>query len=129
MSARGRFAAFIVVGGFAAAVNIGARVLFNLAVSYEVAIVLAFPVALSAAFILNKIYVFRSTGDLTAQFVRFLAVNLVALAQVWAVSMILDRLLFPKIGLVWHTEFLAHVLGVLSPIVTSYVAHKRYTFR
>ncbi len=120
--------AFVAVSGLAAAVNIAARAGFSLVTSYEVAIALAFPIALTTAFVLNRMFVFRATGSRALQFGRFLAVNVAALLQVWIVSVALARIVFPAIGGVWHGEFLAHAIGVFSPVATSYLAHKRYTF-
>ena len=60
---------------------------------------------------------------------RFTLVNLVAFVQVLLVSEGLVRLLFPAIGLRWHPQEIGHLIGVRSPIVTSYYAHKHFTFR
>jgi putative flippase GtrA len=124
-----QFVLFAVVGGFAALVNIVARLLFNLVTSFEVAVVLAFPVALTTAFVLNRHFVFnRGEGNAGSQYWRFVLVNLVALAQVFMVSVLLARVLLPLAGWTWHRETVAHVVGVLSPILTSYVFHKSFTF-
>ena len=128
MSARFRFVTFILVGGLAAAVNVATRALVSLVAPYTVAITVAFLVALVLAFTLNRIYVFRSAGSRTHQFGKFLIVNLAALVQIWAVSMLLARFVLPWIGEVWQPELVAHTVGVLSPVVTSYAAHKRFTF-
>jgi putative flippase GtrA len=124
-----RFARFLLVGGFAAAVNVLARIAFNAVVSYEIAIVLAFMVALTVAFVLNRAFVFGSTGAAVPQYARFGVVNVAALAQVWIVSVGLARWVFPAVDMHWHPETVAHVIGVLVPVFTSYVAHKYYTFR
>ncbi len=124
-----QFVAFIVVGGLAALVNLVARILFNQAVSYEVAVVLAFVVAMSCAFLLNRRYVFADAqGDTRRQYTRFAIVNLLALVQVWLISVGLLRLLFPAIGFSWQAETIAHAIGVASPVLTSYFAHKYYSF-
>jgi putative flippase GtrA len=129
MDERFRFLSFVVVGGIAAVVNVLSRALFNLVMPYEAAIVAAFPMALTTAFVLNRVYVFAGTsGSIFGQYLRFLAVNLLALAQVWIVSVALARAIFPWLGFVWHAETVAHMIGVLSPVVTSYVGHQRFTF-
>lgn len=117
------------VGGFAAAVNIGARLLFSIFVSFEIAVILAFPVALTFAFVLNRHYVFHAPKDnISTQYARFFLVNLIGLAQILVVSILLARIFFPLIGFVWNAETIAHIVGVLSPVVTSYVLHNQYTF-
>lgn len=129
MTTSNQFMRFILVGGFAAAVNVGARLIFNYFTSYEVAIVLAFPLAVTVAFSLNRLYVFDLKQSHAArQYVRFAIVNVIALVQVWIVSVALARWLFPVAGFTWHSETVAHSLGVMSPVGTSYVAHKYYTF-
>lgn len=125
-----RFARFLAVGGFAAAVNLAARVLFSEVMPYELAIVLAYPIALTIAFLLNRRYVFPEAGsDATGQYMRFTLVNLAALAQVWIVSVTLARLVLPAISWEWHAELIAHAVGVCSPALTSYYGHKWFTFR
>jgi putative flippase GtrA len=124
-----RLVGFVAVGAAAALVNLVARALIDRVTSYEAAIVLAFPIALATAFALNRSYVFDDReGRWPGQFARFLAVNLIALVQVFAVSVGLARWLFPAIGFAWHAETMAHALGVASPILTSYWAHSRFTF-
>ena len=124
------FVIFVIIGGVASLVNLVARVAFNYLFSYEIAIILAFPVALSFAFILNRRLIFKAeTGSWTGQFGRFLIVNLVALVQIFVISVLLARFVFPRIGMQFHPDLLAHAIGLVSPICTSYWAHKRYTFR
>lgn len=124
-----RFASFLAVGGLAALVNIAVRIALSRLVAYEVAVVLAFPAALTTAFLLSKAFVFKTTGSVTVEYGRFLIVNLFALAQVWVVSVVLARMVLPALGFTWHAETAAHAIGVLSPVLTSYYAHKRFTFR
>ena len=63
------------------------------------------------------------------QFMRFALVNAVAFAQVWIISVGLARLVFPAIGFAWDAETVAHVIGVVSPVATSYLMHKHFSFR
>jgi len=42
---------------------------------------------------------------------------------------VLARWVLPSIGIVEHAEALAHLVGVLVPVVTSYFGHKRWSFR
>jgi putative flippase GtrA len=124
------FVGFAIVGAVAAATNVVARIAFQIVVPYEMAIVLAFPFGLTTAFILNSRYVFGAGRSGTAAaYWRFTFVNLVALVQVWIVSVLLDRVAFPGLGFTWHAETTAHTLGVLSPVLTSYFAHKHFSFR
>jgi putative flippase GtrA len=126
---QGKIVRFVLIGGFATCVNLAARAVLDLATSYEVAIVLAFPIALTTAFTLNRTFVFDgSTGDWKLQYWRFFLVNLATLAQILLVSVAFARFILPAIGFRWHAELVAHAIGLLSPIPTSYWAHKRFTF-
>ncbi|MRG55126.1 GtrA family protein [Phyllobacterium sp. SYP-B3895] len=123
------FVRFVISGGIAAAINILSRIAFSQFLPFSAAIVLAFLVGMTTAFILMKQFVFEESGNSTGnEYVRFGLVNLVALLQVWLVSIILARWLFPAINYNWHVDTTAHVVGVLSPVLTSYVAHKSFTF-
>jgi putative flippase GtrA len=118
------------VGAAAAAVNILSRVVFSQFVRFEYAVALAFPIALTFAFVMSRWFVFEIfRRNIWAQYVRFLIVNLFALVQVWFVSVGLAGFLFPAIGWTWYPELLAHTIAVASPILTSYYAHKAFTFR
>lgn len=123
------FARFVLAGGTAAVTNITSRWVFSFVVPFEVAVVPAYLVGMVVAFVLTKLFVFAPSRRKTrAEAVRFTLVNLVALLQVWVVSVALEAWLFPLVGFHWHAELIAHVIGVASPIVTSYFGHKRFTF-
>lgn len=125
-----RFLLFLLVGATAAAVNIIARILLNYVVPFQIAVILAYPLALTLAFYLNRRYVFDAdSGTVTGQYSRFILVNLVALVQVWAVSVGLADWILPAIGYDYHRELVAHAIGVASPTFTSYFLHKFFTFR
>ena len=124
------FFRFVLAGGTAAAVNIVARLLLSAVVRFDVAVALAYLVGMATAFILNRQFVFeRSDRGVQNEMMRFVLVNLAALVQVWIVSVGLAEWLFPKVGLTWHAELIAHVIGVLSPVAASYLGHKHFTFR
>ena len=130
MSARTQFAIFLLTGGIAAAVNILTRMALESFVGYEAAVGLAYLVGMTTAFILARMFVFKPVGGgAHGQFFRFALVNGVAFAQVWLVSVGLAEIVFPAVGFTWHSETVAHVIGVLSPVVTSYILHKRFSFR
>jgi putative flippase GtrA len=123
------FATFVATGGIAAGVNVAARWLLQFAVPYETAIALAYLTGMATAFLLARHWVFRAAGSMPGQFARFTLVNAVALVQVLAVSMLLARVALPAIGVARHAETIAHIVGVLSPVATSYMLHKRFSFR
>ncbi|MEO0466509.1 MAG: GtrA family protein [Pseudomonadota bacterium] len=124
-----RFLRFVLVGGGAAAVNIASRWLLSFVTGYQVAIVIAYLIGMLTAFILMRIWVFDDSGDGAGkELVKFAIVNGVALLQVWGVSMGLFLYLLPAIGWTWEPKLLAHTIGVLSPVITSYLGHKYFSF-
>ncbi|WP_262296295.1 GtrA family protein [Microvirga sesbaniae] len=125
-----RFIRFLFTSGLAAGVNIGSRWLLGFVMPYELAICLAYLFGMTTAFVLAKLFVFKASGAAVhKEYVRFAIVNAAAFLQVWLVSVGLARFIFPAVGLVSHGETIAHIIGVLSPALTSYFAHKNYSFR
>ncbi len=121
---------FVLAGGIAAAANYGSRFVFSLWFSYPVAIVLAYGVGMVTAFLLMRRFVFNAHGRaLIPQVVKFVLVNLLAVVQTLIVSLVLSRWLLPLMGWTWQIEAVAHAVGVVVPVFTSYVLHKRATFR
>ena len=126
----GEFVRFAVAGGTAAIVNIGSRWLMSGFLRFDVAVVIAYLIGMTTAYLLNRQFVFEKSGRVVHnEATRFAIVNLVSLAQVWLVSVSLAQWFFPRIGFMWHAELIAHVIAVASPILTSYYAHKYFTFR
>jgi putative flippase GtrA len=130
-----RFFRFLLAGGLAALLNFGSRFFYNLFVDFSTAVVLAFFTGLITGYVLNKMYVFTSSGNSVAQEITwFVLVNLFALAQTWGLSVYLARLLphylsFAGARSTDLAEAIAHGAGVLLPVFTSYIGHKYLTFR
>jgi putative flippase GtrA len=124
------FPRFLVAGGLAALANMGSRWLLDLVLPYVPSIVLAYLVGMTTAFLLNRRFVFTASGNgLWRQIGWFTAINIAALAQTVLVSLLLSRWLLPAIGWTWQADTIAHVVGVIVPVFTSYIGHKRLTFR
>jgi putative flippase GtrA len=123
------FATFLVSGGIGALVNIFCRIALNQIMPFSVAVVFAYPAGMITAYLLMKFLVFaRRDRPVVHEFTRFALVNVVSFTQVWCVSMLLAAIVFPAVGFTWHAETLAHITGVVSPAVTSYLLHSSYTF-
>ena len=123
------FVRFLVAGGTAAVVNIGSRWLMSGFLRFDISVIVAYFIGMTTAYLLNRKFVFQKSGRrVDNEATRFAIVNLVALAQVWLVSIALAEWIFPRIGFTWHSELVAHTIAVGSPILTSYYAHKYFTF-
>ena len=124
-----QFLKFLVTGGIAALVNLLSRYALNHVMSFEAAVVLAYLLGMATAYLLARRFVFDASGrSMASEVRRFVLVNLVALGFVWVISVGLARVVFPAIGMTWHADDIAHLIGVLAPAVTSYVGHRFYTF-
>ncbi len=124
-----QFLKFLVTGGIAALVNLLSRYALNHVMSFEAAVVAAYLLGMATAYLLARRFVFDASGrSIASEVRRFVLVNLVALGFVWVISVGLARVVFPAIGMTWHADDIAHLIGVLAPAVTSYVGHRFYTF-
>ena len=124
-----QFARFLAAGGTAALMNFGSRFLFSEFMSFGYAVVCAFCVGLASGFLLSRFFVFdASRHGLVHELTLYVGVNLVALAQTWLLSVYLAVALEPELG-VAGAEALAHLGGIMLPVVTSYFGHKYLTFR
>lgn len=125
-----RFASFAVTGGFAAICNVGSRLLLSKVMRYELAISIAYLIGMIVAFLLARRLVFEASQQpWRHELARFATVNVASFAQVWLVSVGLARYFFPWVNFGWHAESTAHLIGVASPLLSSYYAHKNFTFR
>ena len=124
------FLAFALSGGVAAGVNLVSRYVLSMWLFFEGAITIAYLIGMTTAFVLTRTFVFRrSNAHWLLEYGRFALVNMVAFVQVLLVSECFVRFVFPATGMIWHPEEIGHLIGVISPILTSYYAHKHFSFR
>jgi putative flippase GtrA len=124
-----QFLRFLISGGIAAAVNVGSRFVLDFFMGYGAAITIAFLLGMTTAWVLTRVFVFERTGRRkSTEYFRFAVVNLFALAQVYGISIGLADYLFPFVGFGFYPNDVAHVIGVATPAITSYFAHKHYSF-
>jgi len=124
-----QFLVFLLTGGFAAAVNFGSRILFNQWMDFSVAVIPAYLCGMVTAFVLAKMFVFRDSSKSTGHsMLYFCLVNVVAIVQTWLISMGLAYYLLPWLGVSRLVPEIAHAAGVVFPVFTSYIGHKRFSF-
>lgn len=125
-----QFLAFLITGGIAASVNFGSRIIYNLWVDFSLAIALAYITGMITAFVLAKLFVFKdSRQSLQHSAFYFILVNFIAVAQTWVISIGLAYYVMPAIWLNLYAKEIAHAVGVVVPVFTSYIGHKHLSFR
>jgi putative flippase GtrA len=125
-----QYLVFLLTGGTAAAVNFGSRIVFNRWLGFSSAVILAYITGMITAFVLAKLFVFRSSQQsVQRSALFFVLVNVVAVAQTWGISMGLAYYLLPWFGVIRFVPEISHAVGVAVPVFTSYIGHKRWSFR
>lgn len=125
-----RFVYFAIAGGIAAVFNFGSRIFLSQFFIYSVSIVIAYLIGMITAFVLNRAFVFPEGNEsVHKQAGWFVAINILAVAQTLAISLLLAKIVFPAINFDFHPETMAHAVGVAVPIFSSYIGHKKFTFR
>ena len=96
------FSRFILTGGFAAGVNFFSRIALSQFMTYRFAVFFAYLIGMVTAFILSKVFVFQKSGQsATNEFIKFTIVNVVAVIQVWLISVGLAEYGFPSINFIF----------------------------
>lgn len=124
-----QFLVFLVTGGLAACVNFGSRIVYNRWFDFSTSVVIAYLTGMITAFLLARAFVFTSGSQpVHRSAFFFVLVNGVAVIQTWALSMALYYLL-PLAGVTRFVPEIAHAAGVAMPVFTSYLGHKKFSFR
>ena len=138
------FLFFLFCGGIAAVVEISGRWLVNFWLSYDISIVIARLAGMLVAFLLFKFLVFKTAGSGRTQQEGgwFIVVNLLAMLQVWLISIGLAHYIFPWLGMdhqfrcpvsTWRLMItpkdIAHVIAVSTTALSSFIGHTLFTFK
>ena len=125
-----QFMVFVVTGSTAAAINFGSRILYNLWLSFSTAIILAYLTGMITAFMLARLFVFKNSQQpIKRSAMFFTLVNVAAILQTWIISLALAFHVLPALEIQAYVKEIAHAIGVAVPVFTSYIGHKRLSFR
>lgn len=125
-----QFLLFLFTGGIAAVINFSSRIVYGLWFSFSLSIVFAYVTGMVSAFILAKIVVFKKGAQSTSRSLMwFVLVNVFAVFQTWIISLGLAGYLLPYLGITLFVKELAHAIGLIVPVFTSYFGHKYFSFR
>ena len=125
-----QFLLFLLTGGTAAAINIGSRIVYNQWWSFSTSVIAAYLTGMLTAFVLAKLFVFAdSQQSLHRSALAFVLINMLAVLQTWGISMLLLHYALPALGVGSFAPELAHAVGVVVPVFSSYLGHKRWSFK
>ncbi len=123
------FIKFIGFNSLGAMVNFGSRIAFNLFANYAVSVVLAYFMGMATAFFLDKAFVFKQAANKTSrQMVGFAIINVLSLGQTLLFSWLFRSVVFPGIGFAFYPDAVAHLIGIIIPVFTSFLGHKYFSF-
>ncbi len=125
-----QFLKFLLVGGSAAGINWIARMVINIWVNFSIAVIIAYLFGMTAAFILNKIYVFpESDRDTSKQIRDFAITNFIAFWIVWLMSIALKAALENHLGIYLYAAEIAHLIALSAPMLISFLIYKLVAFK
>ena len=123
------FLVFLCIGGLAAAVNFFSRLVYNQWIDFSAAVILGYLTGMVVAFVLMRVFVFsKSSQSVRKSIVYLVIVNSVGILQTFAVTMGIYYLL-PLIGVNRGVSEIAHGIGIAVPVFSSYIGHKRFSFK
>ena len=125
-----QFLRFLIAGGIAAAVNFAVGYSLSGMLPFHGDIIAGHLSGMMVAFFLFGREVFGKTGATQFKEVAiFIAVNAVAMSQTYAVYFVLMHYVFPESMPVSHADVVARAIAIITPIFTSFLGHKYFTFR
>jgi len=125
-----QFVTFLITGGIAATINFLARIFYNQYYSFSASVLFAYLTGMVTAYILAKIFVFKSsTQSIKRSAMIFALVNVLAAAQTWFISMGLNFYILPILGVQMYAPEIASAIGIAFPVFTSYLGHRRWSFK
>jgi hypothetical protein len=125
-----QFIRFIAMGGLAALVNFSSRVFYSNWMTFSSSVIAAYVTGMLVAFVLNSFFVFNLCNvPLYRSLLMFTLVNTAGVIQVWLVSIIFADYLLPFMGLENGTQELAHAIGIILPVFSSFFGHKYLSFK
>lgn len=123
------FSLFLFAGGTAAIVNFLSRIVLNTFCNFKIAVVIAYILGMVTAYVLSRLFVFKDQRkNITTSSIKFILVNIVAVLQTYYISVYLYTYLDNEYNLFCAKE-VAHAIGIIVPVITSYFGHKYFSFK
>lgn len=125
-----QFLRFLVAGGIAAIVNFSVGFSLSGLLPFHGDIIAGHLSGMVVAFILFGREVFDESGNSQIRKVLiFTAVNTAALMQTYIVYYLLTHFVFPYAAFILYADVIARATAIVTPIFTSFLGHKYFTFR
>lgn len=124
-----QFLGFLAVGGIAAFLHWLSRILLSNWLDFPLAVAAAYAVGMIVAFALNSFFVFPNSEKPRHKQARdFVIVNLSFFPLVWIASITIDQVL-QGLGMMRHTQALAHAIAVALPMLATFLIYKFFAFK
>ena len=124
-----QFFLFVIAGGLAAVANIGSRIIINFWLDFRISVILAYCIGMLVAYILSRMFVFtENKTSVLSSSIKFVLVNVIAIIQTYYISVYLNIFLKNYTELQF-TEEIAHAVGIIVPVISSFIGHKYFSFR
>jgi putative flippase GtrA len=120
--------AFLIVGGINTVLGFGLFAAFTIWVfpdvylGYILSLVVSYAIAVMVAFVLYRRFVFRVTGHVVRDFLRFIAVYIVSIS----INLVALPVLVELVGI---APILAQVIILVMTTAVSFVGHRSFSFR
>lgn len=103
--------------------------MLSLWVSYSTAVLIAYMLGMTVAFLLNRAIVFpNSNRPMSKQARDFILTNLAFLPVVWGAAMAINILL-QRLGVRTFSEEIAHAIALALPMLGTFLIYKFYAFK
>ena len=124
-----QFLIFLIVGGLAAFFNWLSRIILSFWLPFSYAVIFAYGVGMTVAFVLNAIFVFKNSVEpLKNQIISFAIINLAFLPVVWFSSIMLNNYLI-SLNFIKYPKEIAHGLAVCLPPLVTFLLYKFFAFK
>lgn len=121
---------FLIAGALAALITWVVRFPLSIFVPFPLAVALATVIAMIFSFVVYRHFVFPgSTRALGSQLRDFTLINIVGMAIQTATAVAFDSTILPVLGIISHSEAIAHAIAIAVGAVSNFHGHRYLSFR
>ncbi len=124
-----QFLGFLFVGGLAAFLNWTSRIILSSWLSFSWAVVIAYAIGVTIAFLLNSYFIFPASNKPKIKQARdFVITNICFFPVVWLSALGLNQGL-ESLGVMRYTESISHGIAVGLPMFATFLIYKFIAFK